>query len=151
MPDGPGGNVLAEAAKEEHDHLAGAKKVLLKGFDGSTYPTLSTEPYEGGAKDALAVSFGPALSMTSEYFQATTSTDAASAADTTRQKILFVADKGNSGSVYLLTASTASFQLGIELEAGDAFGDSTPYPYQGGWWVKASVGTQNVTVQQWFS
>ena len=50
------GNVLNQLSVDEHEAAATAKRVLLKLFDGSNYQTPSTEPYEGGSKQAIAVS-----------------------------------------------------------------------------------------------
>lgn len=152
MVDKPSGNIAPQIHFAEHSHDALAKRVLLRGFDGSDYADIASEDYDGGAKSAIAVHLTDAEaadSVAMSFFELSGTTVVGPAANTDRKKVAFLASKDNTGSVYVLTASTASYQLGIELEAGDFFSDSMPHVYAGGYWLRGSGAGQDVTAREW--
>ena len=150
MPNKHGGNILPEVTLEEHEHDALAKRVVLRAFDGSDYVTLGTESYNEGADEALAVFDAPSVTtLVTVRFAEPTATVAKVLDGSDRKKILFQASPDNDQDIYVLTASTTTYQLGVALEPGDAFIDQHPFAYNGTYWTRSFSGTQALYVEEW--
>ena len=136
------GNVLNQLSVDEHEAAATAKRVLLKLFDGSNYQTPSTEPYEGGSKQAIAVSEeGQTSTWTAYNVTVGTSVIGGIDGNSSRKLLMLQADVGNSDTIYLLQASGATSSRAPYLEPGDVLIDDLN-PYNAPYWLAAGAANQ---------